>query len=393
MSATAPIASVLTDQLIARCGERTDDDREHRFVAEDVEELKRVGYLKAPIPRELGGLGMSLPEVCHEQRRLAYRAPATALAINMHLTWMGVAADLFRLGDPSLRWMLDEGAAGEVFAAEHGEPDNDLPLLYSTATAERIDGGYRLTGRKRVGCRPPAWTRLGIHAQDRSDPASPKIVHAFMARGTPGYRVSDTRDAVGRTATCGDDIVLEGAFVPDAYVGRVVPADFTGADLFVLAIFVWAGPTLGTIYLGLAQRALDLALESVKAKRSIAHMSRTMAYHPEVQHSVAEMVLALDAASALVERVAEDWSNGVDHGGLWPSKVVSARYTAAEAAKRIVDRALDVDGDGGTSERNELERLYRDVRATTALPANSMLVHEIVGKSALGVLGEYPRWG
>ena len=149
MSATAPIASVLTDQLIARCGERADDDRENCFIAEDFEELKRVGYLKAPIPRELGGLGMSLPEVCHEQRRLAYRAPVTALAINMHLTWMGVAADLFRLGDPSLRWMLDEGAAGEVFAAEHGEPDNDLPLLYSTATAERIDGGYRLTGRKR----------------------------------------------------------------------------------------------------------------------------------------------------------------------------------------------------------------------------------------------------
>ena len=43
--------------------------------------------------------------------------------------------------------------------------------------------------------------------------------------------------------------------------------------------------------------------------------------------------------------------------------------------------------------RNELERIYRDVRAGTIHPANSMLVHEIVGKSALGVLGEYPRWG
>jgi alkylation response protein AidB-like acyl-CoA dehydrogenase len=393
MSDTAPIASVLTDQLIARWGERADDDRENCFIAENFEELKRVGYLKASIPRELGGLGMSLPEVCHEQRRLAYRAPATALAINMHLTWMGVAADLFRLGDTSLRWMLDEGAAGEVFAAEHGEPDNDLPLLYSTATAERIDGGYRLTGRKRIGCRLPIWTRLGIHAQDRSDPACPKIVHAFMAPGTPGYHVDDTRDAVCRTATCGDDMVLEGAFVQDGYVGRVVPADFAGADLFVLAIFVWAEPTFGSIYLGLAQRALDLSIESVKAKRSIAYMSRTMAYHPEVQHNVAEMVLALDAATALVERVAEDWSNGVDHGRLWPSKVVSARYIAAETAKRIVDRALDVDGDSGTSERNELEQLYRDVRATKIPSASSMLVHEIVGKSALGVLGEYPRWG
>jgi hypothetical protein len=43
--------------------------------------------------------------------------------------------------------------------------------------------------------------------------------------------------------------------------------------------------------------------------------------------------------------------------------------------------------------RNELERLYRDVRAGGFHPANALLVHEIVGKSALGVLGQLPRWG
>src|SRR5688572_6976202 len=138
--------SVLTDEIIDRCGGRAAGyDRENRFFAEDFEELKQAGYLKMPIPRDLGGLGMSLAEVCREQRRLAYRAPATALATNMHLYWMGVAADLYRLGDTSLKWMLEEGARGEVFAAGHGEPGNDLPLLYSTARAERVDGGYKIT--------------------------------------------------------------------------------------------------------------------------------------------------------------------------------------------------------------------------------------------------------
>jgi len=59
----------------------------------------------------------------------------------------------------------------------------------------------------------------------------------------------------------------------------------------------------------------------------------------------------------------------------------------------VVDRAFDINGGSGMFKRNELERLYRDVRAGTIHPANSMLVHEIVGKSALGVLGELPRWG
>ncbi|MGE3271533.1 MAG: acyl-CoA dehydrogenase family protein [Chloroflexota bacterium] len=394
MTATAPVTSVLTDELIARCGDRAATyDRENRFFSEDFDELKQAGYLQMPIPREIGGLGMSLAEVCREQRRLAYRAPATALATNMHLYWMGVAADLYRLGDASLTWMLEEGARGEVFAAGHGEPGNDLPLLYSTARAERVDGGYRFTGRKGFGSLSPVWTRLGVHGMDTSDPANPRVVHAFMPRDTPGYHIEDVWDTVGMRATASQDTVLEGAFVPDKYVARVVPPDFAGADLFVLAVFVWAEPTFGSVYLGLAQRALDLTLESVKTKRSIAQMNRSMAYHPEVQHNVAEMVLALDGATAHVERVADDWSNGVDHGHGWPSKLVSAKYHAVEAAKRIVDRAFDVIGGSGISKRNELERIYRDVRAGTIHPANSMLVHEIVGKSALGVLGEYPRWG
>ena len=394
MSIAAPVSPVLTDELIARCGERAATyDRENRFFHEDFEELKQAGYLKMPIPREFGGLGMSLAEVCREQRRLAYRAPATALATNMHLYWMGVAADLYRFGDASLPWMLEEGARGEVFAAGHGEPGNDLPLLYSTAKAERVDGGYRFYGRKSFGSLSPVWTRLGVHAMDTSDPANPKVVHAFMTRDTPGYTIDEVWDTVGMRATASQDTVLDGAFVPDQYVGRVVPPDFAGADLFVLAIFAWAEPTFGHIYLGLAKRAFDLSIASVRTKTSVAQVNRTMAYHPEVQHAVAEMVLALDGATAHVERIADDWSNGVDHGGLWPSKLVSAKFHAVDAARQIVDRAFDISGGFGISKRGELERLYRDMRCGSIHPANRLLVHEICGKTALGVLGELPRWG
>ena len=63
------------------------------------------------MPTELGGLGLNLAEVCREQRRLAHRSPATALATNMHVYWSGVAADLWRAGDKSLAWLLEETVA------------------------------------------------------------------------------------------------------------------------------------------------------------------------------------------------------------------------------------------------------------------------------------------
>ena len=80
-------------------------DRENRFFQEDFDELVAVGYLKSPIPTEFGGSGLRLSEVCRAQQRLAYYAPATAIAVNMHLYWMGVAADLYRAGDKSCQWM------------------------------------------------------------------------------------------------------------------------------------------------------------------------------------------------------------------------------------------------------------------------------------------------
>lgn len=392
MTTTMAHPDILPEDALVRFGERAPTyDRENRFFSDDFDELRASGYLKMAVPEDLGGLGYSLADVVRNQRRVAYRAPATALATNMHLYWTGVAADMRRMGDNSLEWLLKEAAAGEVFAAGHGESGNDLPLFLSTARAERVDGGYKFYGRKMFGSLTPVWTRLGIHAMDANDPAGPQIIHAFMPRDTPGYRIDETWDTLGMRATRSDDTVLDGAFVPDRYIARKVPAGTP--DLFVLCVFAWAEPTFGGIYLGLAKRAMDIAVETARKRTSLA-LGRSYAYHPEVQHNVAEMTFAFDAAEALIEKIADEWSNGVDHGMNWPGKLVSAKHNAVEAAKGIVDRAMAISGGSGMFKNSELERLYRDVRCGGFHPANSLLAPEIVGKTTLGVdLGEQPRWG
>src|SRR5262249_3379989 len=205
--------ATLSEDLIGRCGSRAASyDRENRFFTEDFEELRAAGYLKFAVPKEFGGQGLSLAEVCHEQRRLAYRAPATALATNMHLYWTGVAADLYRAGDASLVWLLQEAAAGEGFAAGHGGAGHDPPLVVSTSKAEQVDGGYHITGHKMFGSLSPVWTRLGVHGMDTSDPEHPRVVHAFMQRDTPGYEIKQTWDTLGMRATRSDDTILNGVF-------------------------------------------------------------------------------------------------------------------------------------------------------------------------------------
>ncbi len=368
-------------------------DRENRFFQEDFEELRAAKYLLLPVPTEFGGGGYTLAQMCREQRRLAYYAPATALAVNMHVYWVGVAADLWRQGDKSLEWLLREAAAGEIFAAGHAESGNDVPILLSTTRAERVDGGYRFTGRKHFGSLSPVWTRLGMHGMDTSDPKHPRVVHAFLPRDSAGYIIKETWDVLGMRATCSDDTVLENAFIPDRYVARVVPAGGAGIDPFVLSIFAWGLMGFGNVYYGLARRALDQSIDSVKNKRSLA-LTRSMAYHAEVQHTIAEMVIELESIGPHLDRIADNWSNGVNHGAEWPAKLFAAKYRAVEGSWRVVDLGLEVAGGFGIFRSAGYERLLRDARLGRIHPANSFLTHEVVAKTALGIsLDEQPRWG
>ncbi len=226
---------VLSDDLLRGCAERRAGyDRDNSFFHEDFAELKQAGYLTMAVPRELGGRGLTLAQVCREQRRLAYHAPATALGINMHVYWVGLVADLWRQGDKSLEWILTETMAGEVFNAGHSERGNDLPGLLSTSKAERVDGGFRFTGHKMFATLSPVFTRYGLHALWADAEGGPKIVHAFMPRETSGYKIVETWDTMGMRATRSDDVILEGAFVPDRYVARHRARGSTLADAFVL---------------------------------------------------------------------------------------------------------------------------------------------------------------
>jgi len=144
--------------------------------------------------------------------------------------------------------------------------------------------------------------------------------------------------------------------------------------------------------LGLAQRALDLTLENVKQKKSLG-LTRSMAYHPEVQHSIADMVIEMESIGPHLDRVAQEWSDHVDHGPNWAIKLIAAKYRAVEGSWRVVDTALELSGGMAIFKRAGMERLWRDARLGRIHPANTALAHEFIAKTALQLPEEGARWG
>lgn len=386
--------ALLTDEMLARFDERQPVyDRENTFFTEDFEELRESGYLKVALPEEFGGSGLGLDEYVKLVQRLAYVAPADALACNMHVYWTGLAADMWRQGNKSLAWILERGAEGEIFAALHGEARNDFPGVYSTTKAERVEGGWKITGHKIFGTLSPVWTYGGFHAQDNSDPDNPKVVHGFLAKDTPGLAIVDTWDTLGMRATQSQDTILDEAFCPDEQVISVNGTGLTQGPEWLGALFAWALFGMASVYYGAARRAFDMTVAKMPQKTSVANLDHTMAYHPEVQHNVAEMRMSLDICEALLNQNTSDWANGVAHED-WPIRIIGTRFTAVNHAYDVVERAMDLSGGAAAFKRSRLEQIFRDVRMGKFHPGNTLLAHEAIGKLCLGVNpDDKQRWG
>jgi alkylation response protein AidB-like acyl-CoA dehydrogenase len=382
----------LSSEMLARFRDRAAvHDTAGTYPVDDLAELRDAGWLLAPAPANVGGLGLDLVAVGAQQRRMARFAPATALSTSMHLYWVGLGADLERFGHPFGQRILSWASAGDVLASGHGEAGNDIPIALSTTRAERVQGGWRIHGRKLFGSLGPVWDRIGFHAMDATQPAGPVVVHGFVARNAPGVDVISTWDAHGMRATESHDTVFDGVFVSDDDVLAVVPAG-PSTDPALGAMAVWALTLISNVYVGIAERAMELAVQHAHRATSIAIPAGTIAHHPLVQARIADMHLELAAATAQLDRLAADWTGGVDHGPAWPVHVFAAKWRAATAAMRVVDSACDVVGGASFRRGHELERLARDVRAARFHPGTDAFTHETIGKALLGIDPNGPRW-
>src|SRR5690554_1640265 len=364
-------------------------DHANEFPHADLKELASAGYLAALVPAELGGAGLSLLEVTREQARLAGAAPSTALAVNMHLIWTGIAKVLRDRGDNSLEYVLTEAAAGEVYAFGISEPGNDLVLFDSATDARRQpDGGYAFTGTKIFTSLSPVWTRLGVFGLDAADAEHPQLVHAFLDRKASGVTILDDWDTVGMRATQSNTTRLNGAIAaPDRVFGFRDPGP--SADPLVFAIFANFEVLLSSVYTGIAQRALELAVENASKRRS-RRTGLPGSQNPDTRWKIADAAIALDGFIPQLETIARDVDELVDHGPVWFRKLTGLKLRATDTARFVVDQAIRVSGGSSYFTTSELGRLYRDVLAGGFHPSNEDSVHQTVATALLGPLEEQP---
>ncbi len=374
-------SSVLIPDLLARVRERAPGyDERNVFFADDLDELRAAGYLGA----------RGLERASADQRLLAAHAPATALGLTMHLVWMGVARDLRAAGDASLQWVLDDAERGELFAFAISEAGNDRVMSDSLTRVDRVDGGWAFTGTKIFTTLSPAWTRLGVLGRhDPADGAPSQIVHGFLTREpggeAPGVTITPDWNTLGMRATQSHTTRLDGAVVTDERVARILPVGPSG-DVYTLAIAANFHTLIASVYAGLADRALELAVDSARRRTSLRNDGAPQAHDPDIRWRIADAALALDALAPQLQAVARDRDSGLDRGARWFRDLAGLKHRSVETARHVVDQSMRIAGGGAYRWSAELSRLQRDVLAGIYHPSDTEAVHGTVAADLLGPL-------
>jgi alkylation response protein AidB-like acyl-CoA dehydrogenase len=349
-----------------------DHDARDAFVTENYTELTARRFFSAGVPAQLGGGGASHPELCAMLRELARHCGSTALALAMHTHLLATTVWRWRQGqpvEPLLRRVTDE----QIVLVSTGASD----WLDSSGTADKVEGGYRITGRKIFGSGSPAGTLL-VTSAVYTDPADgPTVLHFPVPITAEGVTVLDNWRTLGMRATGSNDVLLDNVFVPEGAISLRRPKGQW--HTFFNVIVTIALPLVMSVYIGVAEAASDQAI-------GITHKKSERRQDPHLPYLLGEMSNTLVTAQLAVESMVDLCDDYAFEPTIYTANAVLIRKAiAANACIQTVEKALEVVGGGGFFRGIGLERLLRDVHASQFHPLQEKRQHVFTGRVALGL--------
>jgi len=359
------MAAELAEDCAKEAKARDEDDS---FVAGNYRRAAEAGLLDAGVPAELGGGGANIRALCDMLRRLAHGCSSTALALSMHT---------HQVAFPAWRWhhqpetrektepLLKRVAAERLVLLSSGGGD----WIGGSGKADPVEGGYSVTARKMFVSGAPAGDLLMTSAVSPEDGGT--IIHFPCPMTAPEVSVIDTWHTLGMRGTGSHDVMIEGLFIPAERVAVKRPQGKWHPVFFMLGTIAF--PIIYSVYLGVAERARDIAVE-IASGRPPSRLSRDRAGRMDTALTAAR--LALDHMIVGAERNVPSAET--------VGQVMTGRRLVEENAIHTVELAMELAGGVGFYRKAELERLFRDIQAARYHPLQKEVQAEFAGALALG---------
>ena len=382
------MAEELCEQLAARAA---DHDRDGTYPFEAIDALKAADYFAAPVPVQLGGLGVSSAhDLVVASSRLARGDASVAIGVNMHLVAVlnmarrhevAIAAGAVRRAGAFAASLERIRRDGVVLAAAISESGQDLTRPGTLAT--RTESGWRIDGHKLFCTMSPAATDLYVAVTFADGDATERYAYAMVPTHAPGVVVHDDWDALGMRASGSNSVSFEGVELPEAGVRGGFPI---GDPVPYMERNLVAGLFHAAASLGIAESADGIARRKIAG--CIDGDARPRMLVADNGLDLAACRGTLSRAAMLIDehRAANPASDGsAEEIGALFAEAQTAKAFVNEAADRIVNRALALAGGSGYHNGSSLARAYRDVRAGALMhPLGASRAYDYLADVLLG---------
>ncbi|SUA51989.1 Acyl-CoA dehydrogenase, short-chain specific [Oligella urethralis] len=329
-----------------------------------------LGLLNSSLPQEYGGAGLGCMELVLITEALCYGC----LGIGAALCISSLAAEPILIAgthEQKTKY-LSRLTSGAMASFALTEPSAGSDVASIKTKAEKVQGGYRLTGSK-------IWISNANMAEffvvfAKTDPQGGyKGLSAFIVSAdTEGLSVGAPISKMGQKAAPACEVFLDNVFVPD---DQLLGEEGSGFNI-AMKVFDRSRPMVAAFGVGLIQRCLDESLAYARERES---MGRPLIAHQAIAHKLADMRMRLETARLLTYQAAWRLDNGLNN----TIEASMAKVNAADSAMWAATETIQIFGGMGYSTEYPAEKLFRDAKVLQIYEGTSEIQRNIIARELM----------
>lgn len=359
------------NEILPGAGER---DHTHAFPTEIVAAMAEMGFLGMFIPTEYGGSGLDILAYVLALEEICYADAGVGVIMSVQNSLASSPILAFGTEAQKLKYLPEMASGRRIGCYALTEPDAGSDAgSQKTKVVKNANGDYVLNGTK-------MWITNGPQAEicvtyaNLAPEERHRGVCAFITESNyAGYKVGKIEEKMGIACSGTSEIIFEDMVVPRE---NLLHEERKG---FNVAMATLDGGRIGIAAqaLGIAQRALDLAVNHAKTRKTFG---KPIADHQAIQWKIADMACRIESARLLTHKAAVLKGRGEKAS----DACSMAKLMASETANFCAYEAVQIFGGYGYSREYEVERLYRDARITTIYEGTSEIQRLVIAKNLLG---------
>ncbi len=348
-------------------------DRTHRFPAEVIAELGKLGMLGTFIPEQYGGAGLDQVSYALVIEELAVECAATAVIVSAHCSlasWpiLGLGSE-----DQKRRFLPDMASGEHLGCFALTEPQAGSDAAGQKTRAIRDGDSYLINGTKNFITNGPECAVAIVFANTAPEQGHHGISAFIVDARAPGWGVTRIEDKMGIHAAHSAQISLNDLRVPRE---NLIGAEGEG---FKVAMKTLDGGRIGIAAqaVGIGRAALEASLKYAAERKAFG---APIASYQAIQWKLADMAVEIDAARLLTLQAAAL----KDAGRPCTRESAMAKLFAAEAAMKAATEAVQVHGGYGYTKEFKVERYFRDAKITEIYEGTSEIQRIVIANHVLG---------